>query len=319
MSGSAENFTRQDPRRDPWWLKWSLIGFVVAFMSVFIIIPVGNIFVQAFANGWQRYLSTFFASGESTQIQEVQFNLNAIGMSLFLMAVVVPLNTIFGVAVAWLVTRFKFRGKAALLTLIDMPFAVSPVVAGMLFVILFGAQGYIAQALAWAHEQTWAQAGSGQYAVWYLNWLNGQIIFNWPGVVLATAFVTLPFVARELIPVLESQGSQEEQAAITLGASGWQMFFRITLINMKWGLLYGMVLCNARVLGEFGAVNVVSGNVRGQNTTIPLRIHQLWEDFSLTSAFALSTILVVVALITLVAKVILERVSDGTVGSRVRH
>lgn len=323
-------------QRDPKFVRWVLIGFVYLFMLVFILVPVANIFCQALAPRWPaadatfaenvrglpealargvpRYWYNFFPPAEGTPdidvdkyVQLAADNRAALGMTLLVAAIVVPANTLFGLAAAWAITRFRFRGKSMLLTLIDLPFSVSPIIAGLVFVLLFGAQGFIQAGLGAASQSAFGQTAGVSWLLATMMALCGKIIFNWPGIVLATSFVTFPFVARELIPMMEAQGSEEEQAAITLGASGWQMFWKVTLRNIMWGLLYGVILCNARTMGEFGAVHVVSGNIRGVNTTVPLRIQQLYEDFETQSAFALATLLTVLALVTLVVKVYLER------------
>ena len=300
------------------WIKWALISFTVLFMGVFILVPVVNIFYQAFEGGVAKYWQTFYVAPPTPDLtdaaadkladltESAQQNRSAIGMTLFVAAIVLPLNTLFGLAAAWWTTKFPIRGRSILLTLIDVPFSVSPVIAGLVFVLLFGAQGYLRGPLE-SLDHSWGHAALLGPLVHALVYTGTHVIFNWPGIVLATSFVTFPFVARELIPVMEAQGSEEELAAISLGANGWQMFTRVTLANIKWGLVYGVILCNARAMGEFGAVNVVSGNVRGTNVTVPLRIQQLYEDFNLPAAFALATLLAGLAVVTLVAKAILER------------
>jgi len=301
-----------------WVVRWGLIGFTVAFMGVFILVPVVNIFWQAFSGGLGKYAQAFYVSpplpgvegAEADKLADLAENAAqnraAIGMTLFVAAIVVPLNALFGIAAAWWTTKFKVRGQSLLLTLIDVPFSVSPVIAGLVFVLLFGAQGYLRGPLQ-DLGNSWGQTLFLGGLVRGLVYTGTHIIFNWPGVVLATCFVTFPFVARELIPVLQAQGSDEEQAAVSLGANGWQMFYRVTLVNIKWGLIYGVILCNARAMGEFGAVNVVSGNVRGANVTVPLRIQQLYEDFNLPGAFALATLLAALAVVTLILKAVLEK------------
>jgi len=245
------------------------------FVGLFIATPLLAVFVQAFEKGWQAYL---------TAIEDPN-TFAAIRLSLLAVGVAVPLNLIFGVAAAWAITKFNFTGKNILVTLIDIPFGVSPVIAGLIFVLVFGAQG------------------------WFGPWLAGhdiQVIFAVPGIILATVFVTFPFVARELIPLMESQGNEEEEAALVLGASGWQMFFRITLPNIKWGLLYGLVLCAARALGEFGAVSVVSGHIRGQTNTLPLHVEILYNEYNYSGAFAVASLLSTIAVIALAFKKFLE-------------
>jgi sulfate transport system permease protein len=238
-------------------------------------LPLAAVFVQAFSKGIGVYLAA--VSEPDT--------LSAIKLSLLAAGIAVPLNLIFGVAAAWAVTKFQFRGRSVLTSLIDIPFAVSPVVSGLIFVLVFGAQG------------------------WLGDWLSAhdiRIIFAVPGIVLATVFVTFPFVARELIPLMESQGTEEEEAALVLGATGWQMFWRITLPNIRWGLLYGVVLCTARALGEFGAVSVVSGHIRGETNTLPLHVEILYNDYNYAGAFAVASLLSLVAVITLALKKFLE-------------
>jgi sulfate transport system permease protein len=262
-------------RRDPPLLRWALTLLAIACLGIFIVLPLAAVFVQAFEKGWNAYLAA---------VRQPD-TLSAIGLSLLTAGIAVPLNVAFGIAAAWTVTKFNFRGKNVLVTLIDIPFGVSPVISGLIFVLLFGAQG------------------------WLGPWLNAhdiRIIFAVPGIILATTFVTFPFVARELIPLMESQGSEEEEAAMVLGASAWQMFFRVTLPNIKWGLLYGVVLCTARALGEFGAVSVVSGHIRGQTNTLPLHVEILYNDYNYSGAFAVASLLSVVAVVTLALKKLVE-------------
>jgi sulfate transport system permease protein len=263
-------------RHDPPLVRWGLTLLALVAMGIFIILPLLAVFVQAFQKGVAAYL---------TAIEDPN-TLSAIKLSLLTVGITVPLNVAFGVAAAWAVTKFNFKGKNVLVTLIDIPFGVSPVIAGLIFVLMFGAQG------------------------WFGPWLSDHdihIIFAVPGIVLATTFVTFPFVARELIPLMESQGTEEEEAALVLGARGWQMFFRITLPNIKWGLLYGVVLCTARALGEFGAVSVVSGHIRGETNTLPLHVEILYNEYNYSGAFAVASLLSVVAVIALAAKKFLER------------
>jgi len=262
-------------KRDPAWVRWGLTTFALLALGVLIVLPLIAVFVQAFEKGWAAYLNA---------IRDPE-TLSAIQLSLLTVGVSVPLNLVFGVAAAWAVTKFQFKGRNVLVTLIDIPFGVSPVVSGLIFVLVFGAQG------------------------WFGPWLNDhdiQIIFAVPGIILATTFVTFPFVARELIPLMESQGTDEEEAALVLGASGWQMFRKITLPNIKWGLLYGVVLCTARALGEFGAVSVVSGHIRGQTNTLPLHVEILYNEYNYAGAFAVASLLSVIAVITLALKKFLE-------------
>ncbi|HEY1221748.1 MAG TPA: sulfate ABC transporter permease subunit CysW [Bryobacteraceae bacterium] len=256
-------------------MRWGLTLLALLALGVFIVLPLVAVFVQAFEKGIPVYLA---AIREPDTLSAIRLSLLAAGIS-------VPLNLVFGVAAAWTVARFQFKGKSVLVTLIDIPFAVSPVVSGLIFVLVFGAQG------------------------WFGQWLGDHdihIIFAVPGIILATTFVTFPFVARELIPLMQSQGSDEEEAALTLGASGWQMFRKITLPNIKWGLLYGVVLCTARALGEFGAVSVVSGHIRGQTNTLPLHVEILYNEYNYSGAFAVASLLSVIAVITLTLKKFLE-------------
>lgn len=255
--------------------KWLLIGIAVSFLGLFIAVPLIAVFSEALNKGIQLYLS-FLTEPDARA---------AIKLTLITAAVAVPVNTIFGVVAAWAITKFQFKGKNFLITMIDIPFAVSPVIAGLVFVLLFGSQGVLGPFLE-AHDI--------------------KIIFAVPGIILATIFITFPFVVRELIPIMQEQGSDEEQAGILLGANGWQTFFRITLPNIKWGLLYGVILCNARAMGEFGAVSVVSGHIRGLTNTIPLHVEILYNEYNFTAAFAVASLLALLALITLVLKSVVE-------------
>ncbi|MEA2722264.1 MAG: sulfate/thiosulfate transport system permease protein [Gemmatimonadales bacterium] len=248
-----------------------LISVALGFLGLFIFVPLVAVFAQALGKGLSGYIRGI------TDPDTVA----AIKLTLLTAGVAVPLNLVFGIAAAWAISKFEFRGKNVLITLIDLPFAVSPVISGMIFVLLFGAQG------------------------WFGGWLRDhdiRIIFALPGIILATTFVTFPFVARELIPLMQEQGTEEEEAALVLGASGWQTFLRVTLPNIKWGLLYGVILCNARAMGEFGAVSVVSGHIRGVTTTLPLQIEILYNEYNFTAAFAAATLLTLLALVTLVIK-----------------
>ena len=258
-----------------------LITAAVIVLTLFLLMPLFAVFAEAFRRGWE----VFFAS-----LHE-EAALSAIKLTLLAAAVAVPINTLFGLSAAWLVTKFRFKGRSFLLSLIDLPFAVSPVIAGLVWVLLFGASG------------------------WFGPWLREhdiQIIFALPGIIIATAFVTFPFVARELIPLMESQGSDQEEAGVTLGASGWQIFRRITLPNIKWGLFYGVLLCNARAMGEFGAVSVVSGHIRGKTNTLPLHIEVLYNEYQFSAAFACATLLAFLALVTLGAKSVVEHFTGHT-------
>lgn len=260
---------------EPAYVRWILIGAALSFLALFLILPLIAVFTEAFKQGTEVFLAAI--AEEET--------LSAVLLTLLVAAISVPLNVTFGVAAAWAIAKFSFRGKNVLLTLIDLPFAVSPVIAGLIFVLLFGSQG-IAGPWLDAHDI--------------------KIIFAVPGIILATTFVTFPFVARELIPIMEAQGKDEEEAAVSLGASGWKTFFRITLPNVKWGLLYGVILCNARAMGEFGAVSVVSGHIRGMTNTLPLHVEILYNEYQFAAAFAVATLLAALALVTLVAKSLIE-------------
>lgn len=259
---------------DPRWLRWTLLAIALAFVALFLLLPLLAVFGYAFEQG----LDVWRAAVTDSEARA------AIRLTLLVAAIAVPLNTLFGVAAAWLVTRYTFRGKGLLVSLIDLPFAVSPVIAGLIYVLLFGKQGWLGPWLA-EHDL--------------------KIIFAVPGIVLATTFVTFPFVVRELIPLMQAQGGDEERAAITLGASGWSMFWRVTLPKIGWGLLYGVILCNARAIGEFGAVSVVSGHIRGLTNTMPLHVEVLYNEYQRTAAFAVASLLALFALLTLVLKQII--------------
>lgn len=252
-----------------------LISLAVVFLSLFLFLPLILVFTYAFGNGLGAYF-TAFSTPEA---------LSAIRLTLITAAIVVPLNTVFGTAAAWAIAKFEFKGKNLLTTLLDLPFAISPVIAGLMFMLIFGAQGWLGP---------------------YLQLHNLHIMFARPGIILVTLFVTFPFVARELIPLMQAQGNEEEMAALTLGASGWQTFRRVTLPNIRWGLMYGVILCNARAMGEFGAVSVVSGHIRGLTNTIPLQIEILYNDYQFSAAFALASLLTLLAVLTLVAKSLVE-------------
>jgi sulfate transport system permease protein len=256
-------------------VRWLLIALALLFIGFVLVLPLVLVFTYAFQQGIQIYLASF---SEPDAV-------SAIRLTLLTAAIAVPLNVVFGVSAAWAITKFEFRGKHVLITLIDLPFAVSPVIAGLIFVILFGARGI--------------------WGPWLIE-NDIRIIFAVPGIVLATIFVTFPFVARELIPLMQAQGTDEEQTAITLGATGWQTFWRVTLPNIKWGLLYGVILCNARAMGEFGAVSVVSGHIRGMTNTMPLHIEILYNDYQFTAAFAVASLLAFLAVVTLILKSIVE-------------
>jgi sulfate/thiosulfate transport system permease protein len=260
---------------DPAWLRITLIGVALLFLGLFLLLPLATVFLQAFSKGFAVYLAAI----------RDPVALAAIRLTLLVAAISVPLNAAFGVAAAWAIAKFDFRGKSLLMTAIDLPFAVSPVVSGLIFVLLFGAQGLLGP---------------------FLRAQDVKIIFAVPGIVLATLFITFPFVARELIPIMEEQGTEEEEAAVSLGASGWQTFRRVTLPNVSLGLLYGIVLLNARAMGEFGAVSVVSGHIRGLTNTMPLHIEILYNEYQGAAAFAVASLLALLAIVTLVAKRILE-------------
>ena len=261
----------------------ALIGIAVAFVALLLVAPLGAVLVQALSKGVAAYFQSF----------DDPDTLSAIRLTLLTAAIVVPVNTIFGIAAAWAIAKFEFRGKSLLITLIDLPFAVSPVVAGLVLVMLFGAHG------------------------WFGSWLQERdisVIFAVPGIVLATVFVTFPYVARELIPLMQQQGSEEEEAAITLGAGAWMTFLRVTLPKIRWGLLYGVILCNARAMGEFGAVSVVSGHIRGMTNTMPLQVEILYNEYNFVAAFAVASLLAVLAIVTLVIKTFVEWRADRRTG-----
>ena len=260
---------------EPAVVRWILIGVALSFLALFLLVPLAAVWVEAFKKGWAAYFGALVDPD----------TVSAITLTLMIAAVSVVLNLIFGVAAAWAIARFDFRGKNLLVTLVDLPFSVSPVVAGLIYVLLFGASG------------------------WFGTWLAAhdiKVIFALPGMILATMFVTFPFIARELIPLMEAQGSEEEEAARVLGASGWDIFRRVTLPNIKWGLLYGVILCNARAMGEFGAVSVVSGHIRGQTNTVPLHVEILYNEYNFTAAFAVASLLALLAVVTLVLKSYVE-------------
>ena len=260
---------------EPVWVRWTLISISLGFIFLFLILPLAAVFTEALRKGLGAYLEALKEPDAWT----------AIRLTIVTAAIVVPLNLVFGVAAAWSIAKFEFRGKAFLTTLVDLPFSVSPVVAGLVYVLLFGAHGWIGP---------WLQAH------------DIKIVFAVPGIVLATVFVTFPFIARELIPLMQSQGTEEEQAAMVLGASGWQTFWHVTLPNIKWGLVYGVILCNARAMGEFGAVSVVSGHIRGQTNTMPLHVEILYNEYQSVAAFAVASLLALLALLTLVIKSVVE-------------
>jgi sulfate transport system permease protein len=260
---------------EPAWVKWTLIAVALGFVFLFLVLPLAAVFTEALRKGLDGFFETY----------KEPDTWSAIRLTLITAAVAVPLNLVFGVSAAWAIAKYEFRGKAFLTTLVDLPFSVSPVVAGLIYVLMFGAHG------------------------WFGPWLQAhdiKIIFAVPGIVLATIFVTFPFIARELIPLMQAQGTDEEQAAQVLGASGWQTFWHVTLPNIKWGLIYGVILCNARAMGEFGAVSVVSGHIRGQTNTMPLHVEILYNEYQSVAAFAVASLLALLALVTLVIKSFVE-------------
>lgn len=267
---------------EPSWVKALLIATALGFAFLFLLMPLAVVFTEALKKGWDTYLIAI--------TEEDAWS--AIKLTLLTAVIAVPANLIFGIAASWAIAKFEFRGKSLLLTLIDLPFSVSPVISGLIYVLLFGAQGWFG---AWLIEH------------------DVQILFAVPGIVLATVFVTFPFVARELIPLMQSQGTEEEEAAWVLGASGWRIFWHVTLPNIKWGLLYGVILCNARAMGEFGAVSVVSGHIRGATNTMPLQVEILYNEYNFVAAFAVASLLALLALVTLALKSLIEwRVSHAT-------
>jgi len=284
MAGAAPRYEK--PRNVPAAVRAGRAGLIfvsIAFLALLLLAPLGAVLAQALAEGARVYFESF----------DNPDTLAAIKLTLLTAAIVVPLNTLFGIAAAWAIAKFEFRGKSLLITLIDLPFAISPVIAGLVFVMLFGSHG------------------------WWGQWLQDrdiQIIFAVPGIVLATAFVTFPYVARELIPLMQQQGSEEEEAAITLGAGPWMTFLRVTVPKIRWGLLYGIILCNARAMGEFGAVSVVSGHIRGLTTTMPLQVEILYNEYLFVAAFAVASVLALLAIVTLVIKTFVEWRADRRTG-----
>ena len=272
---ATQSAARNQRINEPRWIRFTLIGIALVFMFLFLVLPLAAVFAEAFRKGLSAYFESLLEPDAWS----------AIRLTLITALIAVPLNLVFGIAAAWCIAKYEFKGKAFLTTLVDLPFSVSPVVAGLIYVLMFGAQG------------------------WFGPWLQAhdiKIIFAVPGIVLATVFVTFPFIARELIPLMQAQGNDEEQAAIVLGATGWQTFWYVTLPNIKWGLLYGVILCNARAMGEFGAVSVVSGHIRGQTNTIPLHVEILYNEYQSVAAFAAASLLALLALVTLVIKTIAE-------------
>jgi sulfate transport system permease protein len=273
---------------EPRWLRWTLTGVALGFLVLFLFVPLAAVFTEALRLGLGAYIAAV------TQPDA----LSALRLTLIAAAIAVPLNLVFGVSAGWAIAKFDFRGKNVLLTLIDLPFAVSPVIAGMIFVLLFGRQG------------------------WFGPWLADydlRVVFALPGIVLATVFVSFPFVAREIIPVMQAMGREEEEAARVLGANGFQTFLRVTLPNIKWGLLYGVLLCNARAMGEFGAVSVVSGKIRGETNTLPLHVEILYNEYQFQAAFAAASLLAGLAIVTLVLKVLVEQRVLGTLATQTEH
>jgi sulfate/thiosulfate transport system permease protein len=272
---TVSNTRRSRATTEAWWIRTLLVGVALLFLAVFLLAPLAAVFTEAFRKGGEAYVA---AIKDPDALSAIKLTLIAAGIS-------VPLNLVFGVAAAWAIAKFEFRGKQLLITLIDLPFAVSPVIAGLIYVLMFGAHGIFGE---WLYEH------------------DIKILFAVPGIVLATLFVTFPFVARELIPLMQAQGTEEEEAAITLGASGFMTFWRVTLPNIKWGILYGVILCNARAMGEFGAVSVVSGHIRGLTNTMPLQVEILYNEYNFVAAFAVASLLAFLALVTLVIKSIAE-------------
>jgi sulfate/thiosulfate transport system permease protein len=272
LKGNTQRFRAT---RDPRWVRWTLITVALVFLGLFLFVPLAAVFSEALRRGVGPYFDALVTPDA----------LSAIRLTLTAAAIAVPLNLVFGLAAAWAIAKFNFPGKSPIITLIDLPFAVSPVISGLIYVLMFGAQG------------------------WFGPWLfdhDIKILFAVPGIVLATIFVTFPFVARELIPLMQAQGNEEEYAALTLGANGWQTFWRVTLPRIKWGLFYGVILCNARAMGEFGAVSVVSGHIRGQTNTMPLHVEILYNEYNFVAAFAVASLLAMLALITLALKTFVE-------------
>ena len=283
MAGAVTNFpttapTAHHPARataEPLLVRVVLIGIVFAFFALFLFLPIVVVFKEALAKGWETFVAVFQDDATAS----------AVKLTFLTAAIAVPLNTIFGLTAAWSLTRFQFPGRSLLITLIDLPLWVSPVIGGLIYVLVFGAQGWFGR--------------------WFIDH-DMPIIFNTPGIILATMFVTFPFVARGLIPLMQAQGTKEEEAALSLGANGWQIFWRVTLPKIKWGLLYGIILCNARAMGEFGAVSVVSGHIRGKTNTMPLHIEILYNEYQFAAAFAVASVLSILALLTLVIKTYAE-------------
>jgi sulfate transport system permease protein len=275
LSHHTSHAAVQRATHDPKWVRWTLTTIALLFLGCFLALPLAAVFAEALRRGIGAYFASFNDSDA----------LSSIKLTLIAAAISVPANLIFGVAAAWCIAKFNFPGKSVLTTLIDLPFAVSPVISGLIYVLVFGLQGWWG---AWLMEH------------------DLKVIFAVPGIVLATTFVTFPFVARELIPLMQAQGSDEEYAALTLGANGWQIFWRVTVPNIKWGLLYGVILCNARAMGEFGAVSVVSGHIRGETNTMPLHVEILYNEYNFVGAFAVASLLALLAIVTLILKTVVE-------------
>jgi sulfate/thiosulfate transport system permease protein len=271
----AQKIAKNRATSEPAWVRWILIATALTFLTLFLFVPLAAVFTEALRKGFDTYI---------TSLTEADA-LSAIRLTLLAAGIAIPLNLVFGVAAAWSIAKFEFKGKSILITLIDLPFAVSPVVAGLIYVLIFGLQGWLGE---WLSDHDF------------------KVIFALPGIVLATVFVTFPFVARELIPLMEAQGKDEEEAALVLGASGWQIFWKVTLPNVKWGLLYGLILTNARAMGEFGAVSVVSGHIRGMTNTLPLHVEILYNEYQYAAAFAVASVLALLALVTLALKTFVE-------------
>jgi sulfate transport system permease protein len=289
MTALKRAFTEQpDPVSEPVGIRWILIVLAVGYLFAMLVLPTVTVFIEALAKGLHAYFDA---------VQEKDA-LAAIRLTLLVAAIAVPANLVFGIAAAWAIAKFEFRGKSLLITFIDLPFSVSPVISGLIYVLLFGAHGWLGPAL---------------------DALGIKIIFTVAGLVIATIFVTVPFIARELIPLMQEQGTEEEQAAISLGAGAWQTFFRVTLPNITWGLLYGVLLCNARAMGEFGAVSVVSGHIRGRTNTMPLHIEVLYNDYDFVGAFAVASLLALLAFVTLALKSLLEWRFAGELAASRRH
>lgn len=287
--------------REPRWLRTTILTIAITFLVLFIALPLIAVFVEALRRGLGAYFESF--ANEDAW--------SAIKLTLIVAAIAVPANTIFGLAAGWCIARFNFRGKNLLTSLIDLPFAVSPVISGLIFILLFGAQGWLGPFMKRPHSMPWIDWHGFAESYWPLGWhwmsyKLPKIIFAVPGIVLATLFITFPFVARELIPLMQEQGSDEEQAALLLGASGWTTFRRVTIPKIRWALLYGIILCNARAMGEFGAVSVVSGHIRGRTNTLPLHVEILYNEYNFVAAFAVASLLALLAIATLIIKSIVE-------------